>query len=209
MSIFIDRTGERFGRLLVISLAGRNKHYAAMWNVKCDCGNTKIVQGPHLKRGAVTSCGCLRATRNSMSGHPLYLTWRGMNRRCYEKQRGDYKRYGGRGITICSEWKDDYCAFIEWGLSHGWKKGLQIDRIDNDGNYTPDNCRFVTGKVNCRNTRNNVIVKYKDFHGTLSELAENIGMRASTLYGRIVILKWSIDKAVTTPVRKINKKKTG
>ena len=100
MGVFIDITGERFGKLVVISFAGRNKHYAALWNIKCDCGNIKIVHGPHLKRGAVKSCGCLRpVVRHNMSNHPLYATWHSMKKRCYKIQDKDYESYGKRGIN--------------------------------------------------------------------------------------------------------------
>lgn len=100
------------------------------------------------------TCGCGRLThgytrRHKM--HPLYTIWRGLLIRCYHPQRKDYQRYGNRGIQVCNTWRDDAGVFIDWALANGWREGLQIDRIDNNGNYEPGNCRFVTLIENARN----------------------------------------------------------
>ena len=126
----------------------------------CECGNEFSAKINQVKSGNTKSCGCYhdkcckeRATKHGLAGHPLYVVWQGMKTRCYRRSHKHYKDYGGRGITICDEWIDDFKAFADWASGNGHRKGLQIDRIDNDGNYELSNCRFVTNAVNIRNSR--------------------------------------------------------
>jgi hypothetical protein len=138
---------------------------------------------------------------HGFSEHILYRAWLAMNARCYNKKSVKYKNYGGRGIKICPEWRSDKIAFIKWGLNNGWEKGLQIDRINNDGDYSPDNCRFVTGKINCRNKRDNTFINHNQFYGTIAEISEMTGINKDVLYSRISVYKWDTERAITTPVR--------
>ena len=163
----IDLVGQRFGRLLVLEEAGRDKHKNVLWKCRCDCGNECVVRSGALRSGHTASCGCFRlvSSRESLIGldighnlskHPLYGVWHTMLRRGGVHKGADDKtrrNYISRGISVCDEWRD-FGNFAEWALSHGYEKGLQIDRIDNDGNYTPENCRWVTPKQNCNNKRN-------------------------------------------------------
>lgn len=163
MSRVKDITGQRFERLLVIRRDGSDKNGQACWLCQCDCGNTVTVSGKLLRSGNNRSCGCIRRERTiemntthglSMDGEKksnLFQRWMGMKNRCYNPKNDHYHRYGGRGISVCDEWLNDFQSFYDWSMSNGYKKKLQIDRIDNDGNYCPENCRWVTNKKNARN----------------------------------------------------------
>lgn len=159
-----DLTGQRFGHLTVLERAEKGKFSGAYWLCRCDCGAEKIIRGLTLKNGRTQSCGCLQKEvasqlctkmRNKHGGHGsrLYRIWKNMHSRCYNANVGNYSYYGGRGITICNEWLNDFSAFRAWALSHGYQDDLTIDRIDVNGNYYPDNCRWVTMKEQNANQR--------------------------------------------------------
>jgi len=156
MSKLIDLTGKKFGMLIVVGRSPSIKQHT-YWNCVCECGNNTSVDAYHLKRGYTKSCGCSsnkfiseKNSKHGLSKNPVYNTWHSMLNRCNNPNRREFSRYGGRGITVCQEWKDPE-VFIKWALDAGWKQGLQIDRIDNDGNYCPENCRFVTNLQNSLN----------------------------------------------------------
>ncbi len=134
----------------------------------------------------------------------LYNLYSSIKIRCYDKNHKDYNNYGGRGIKMCYRWKTNPKSFIEWAIQNGWDKGLQIDRINNNSDYRPDNCRFVTGKENSNNKRNNVRISFNNKTQTLTQWAEELNININTLYSRIKELKWTIEQAITTPVRKKN-----
>ncbi len=155
----INMIGQRYNRLLVIAyapdyIAPNGKHFTNCL-CKCDCGKLHSVRACSLRSGLVKSCGCI--SREKSGAHlrkhglshrdPLYSTWKGMRQRCRDPKTKCYHRYGGRGISVCAEW-DDFTKFRSWALEHGWHRGLQIDRIDGNGNYSPENCRIVTCKEN-------------------------------------------------------------
>lgn len=160
MGKLIDLTGQRFGRLTVIERVGTSKNGNALWDCKCDCGNTAVVRGASLKNGITRSCGCLiaestknRNTTHCLSKTRLYRIWANMKDRCLNSNTREYPYYGGRGITVCDEWKNDFQAFYNWAMANSYQDHLSIDRIDNDKGYTPDNCRWATHSEQMYNRR--------------------------------------------------------
>ena len=135
--------GKKFGKLTVTDEyeSGRNGTY---WKCICDCGREIFVYRGKLTTGHTKSCGCKTRTLNGLSKHPLYKTWWSMKERCYSENHPSYHNYGGRGIEICDEWLEDYLSFYDWSTNNGYEEGLSIDRINNEGNYEPGNCQWIT-----------------------------------------------------------------
>lgn len=201
-----DLTGQRFGRLVVIERAenyvqpsGQKK---TQWRCKCDCGNEIITVGYNLTRGLCTSCGCVRIERlvqmnktHGKSNHILFSKWEHMKDRCYNPKDKRYKNYGGRGIKICNEWLNSFESFYEWSLENGYKDGLTIDRIDVNGNYEPNNCRWTTWDVQCNNRTNNVYIEYNGEINTLKQWCDILNIDYKKAHNRIHKLKWDVKRA--------------
>ncbi len=180
-----------------------------LWKCRCDCGKEISVRGSMLRTGKQKSCGCYSAemARTRLLKHGfadserLYDIWNNMRDRCNNPHNPKYALYGGRGIAVCDEW-DDYSAFKEWAILHGYQDNLSIDRIDTNEGYRPGNCRWVTQKIQCNNKRNN---RYLTFNGktkTMMEWSECIDIPYSTIRSRLNKLGWTTDRALSTPVRR-------
>lgn len=197
MGNFEDLTGKKFNRLTVIERAGKDKHGNSLWLCKCDCGNEKIIKGRNLKINHTKSCGCLHSelskervikinTTHNKTHTRLYTIWGGMKQRCYYPKYAEFHRYGGRGIAMCQEWKTNFQAFYDWAYANGYQEDLTIDRIDNNGNYEPDNCRWVTWEQQRKNKTTNAKVKVVINGETkfLVDVAKEYNINYYTLYTR-------------------------
>lgn len=216
---FIDLTEKRFGKLTVIKRINSDKWGKALWLCKCECGNTTIKNSYYLKYKQKCSCGCINKEKTGVNNpcyrHGLSNTKEykrlssilgSMKCRCYNKNNKQYNNYGGRGIKICDEWLakkgKGLLNFYNWAISTGYNLGLTIDRINNDGNYQPDNCRWVTNKEQSNNKRNNHLITYHGETHTMMEWSKILNVNYNTLRGRINNYKWDVNKAFETPFKK-------
>lgn len=206
-------TGRRFGRLIVIGPHQSHKR-KTYWPCQCDCGGAITVVASNLKSGNTTSCGCYRreftAARNATHGllaggkPPEFAIWNLMRRRCEDPSDGAYPAYGGRGITICPRWQSFQDFYSDMGPRP--TADHQIDRIDNSGPYSPDNCRWATRVENCSNRRDNVYVEWRGESLTVYEWARRVGIKPHTLFQRLNKLGWDVERALTTPVRAMRRR---
>lgn len=203
--------GQVFGRLTVLEQVEDHVlpsgQHQAQWLCECSCSEHNRIKaiGSNLNRGNTSSCGCLyketRRTINKTHGDSrrkrLYTIWANMKSRCFNKNNDDYETYGGRGITVCEEWKEDYVEFKEWALNNGYNNSLTIDRINVDKNYNPSNCRWVNMVTQENNRTNNHMLDLNGESHTVQEWSRITGINANTLYTRLS-RGWSIEKALTT-----------
>lgn len=196
--------GHTFGMYEVVA---RDKLRTQHYMCKCSCGNVKSVRRDHIFDGMIVSCGCykdrnagIRFSTHGKSRHRLYGIHSHMMGRCYCETDKAYPSYGGRGIQVCDEWKSDFMSFYKWAVCAGYADGLSIDRIDNNGDYEPDNCRWTTARVQGNNKRNNRFLDHKGVRLTVSQWANRIGMDPKVLDNRLR-RGWSIERALTQPLR--------
>lgn len=204
MSKRIDLTGRVFGRLTVIEYAGSDKKWQAFWRCRCECGNETVVLGRDMVRGHTLSCGCLAReiwskrftalkTKHGQSRTRLYGVWRSMLDRCENERLPNYRIYGGRGIKVCERWHT-FEAFFE-DMSDGYAKGLSIDRIDTNGDYCKENCRWATVAEQAQNRRNSILV-----NGVcLAKYCRDNGISEGAVRARLRN-GWPLDKAVSVPI---------
>lgn len=177
----IDLTGQRFGRLTVIGIDDKSTK-KTYWICQCDCGTVKSVRADILKAGLTVSCGCKKREQDKInltthhshlqSGTRLYQIWQGAKKRCYDLNDTRYSNYGGRGIKMCDEWKDDFTRFYEWAIQNGYSDELTIDRVNVDGNYEPNNCRWIDNKAQSNNRTTNIKITIGNATKTLTEWCE-------------------------------------
>lgn len=186
-----DLSNQRFGRLIAIEVVGKNKHGNMLWSCRCDCGKEHTASSGKLVQGKVTSCGCYFRDINverlethglTTGGKPrLFTIWLGMRSRCFNPKSVSYKNYGDRGISVCEEWLN-FEIFHNWAIEHGYSNDLQIDRIDNNGNYNPENCRWVTKAFNLSHQRRNRYITIQDEIKTISQWIVLLNLSRSTVY---------------------------
>lgn len=203
MPKLIDLTGKRYGKLVVISRA-KNLGNSVAWNCMCDCGNECVIRADHLREGRTISCSkcgrerqTISVTKHGEYKSPLYDVWVSMKQRCFNPRSEEYHNYGARGITVCDEWLD-YSNFREWAQDK-YNQGLTIDRINNNGNYEPSNCRFTTYYAQSINKRSNRIITYGGETKTVTELARKYGFKPHVVFKRLKI-GWTIERALTEPL---------
>lgn len=199
--------GAKYNSLTVLdTFVDKHRSYCIC---QCDCGNYTTVRADALKNGNTKGCGCLMVDahkKHGKSNHRLFHIWTSMLQRCYNSKNPAYTNYGGRGINICNEWRSDFSLFFNWAMQNGYSDDLSIDRIDVNGDYCPDNCRFVTSKEQSRNTRKTIMVTYKDEIRPFTEWCEILGLPEVSVRYRLSH-GWSVEKAFETPIRKLHKRK--
>lgn len=223
MGNFIDMTGWKMwehgvprSHWTVITRAENSSTGKVRWVCECDCNerNVQIVQANHLREGSSLQCSkCAhKITGESNSTHRetesrLYYIWCSMKSRCNRPTDDAYERYGGRGISVCTEWMNSFESFRNWSLDNGYQEDLSIERVNNDGNYCPENCRWATAIEQANNRRSNRILTYNNETHTLAEWSRLTGLDRHVITDRIDKFNWSIEKALATPVkRNVNKK---
>ena len=207
---FKDITGSDFGYWHVVSRAPNDKDGNTYWNCQCVCGTERVISGHNLRRGYTTNCGCMTKKLLSEShikhgGSSIYATsentklykvWNSMRSRCKNETSQSYSYYGGRGINICEEWDNSFEAFRKWSLDNGYKIGLTIDRINVNGDYCPENCRWVDRVTQANNTTRTRYVTYNGETRTIKEWSEITGINYNTLVGRLYRYHWPVEDAL-------------
>lgn len=185
-------SAQRFGRLIAREPVGTNKSGNTLWRCECDCGGETVAVNSNLTRGNTKSCGCHlhdmlveRNTTHGMVRSPTYAVWRSMIGRCYTRSNTDYPHYGGRGITVYVEWRNDFPAFHEWAITSGYADGLTLDRIDNDGDYRPENCRWATQLRQANNKRNTLYITVRGATASLADMCREYGSNYKTTWKRL------------------------
>lgn len=186
----IDLTGKRFSRLVVISEADRKQGQTSRWLCKCDCGNEKIIKGNHLTSGLTKSCGCLRSEiiskrvkTHGMYGTRIYSIWANMLQRCYNQRERSYKYYGARGIKVCDKWKR-FEGFLE-DMGGTYQEHLSIDRINVNGDYCSENCKWATKEEQANNTRANHLITINGETDTLANVCKKYNLNYKTVHKKL------------------------
>jgi len=205
----LNLVGQRFTRLTVVEECGRRNTFK-LWRCVCDCGNEVFVTTGHLRNGDTKSCGCYNVdnqrnlhVKHGQTGSRLYGIWNNMRRRCCDKGHIRYDRYGARGIKVCEEWDNSFESFAQWAKETGYNDNLSIDRINNNGDYRPDNCCWSTPTKQARNRETSCIIHGK----SVAEWAEVLGVNYNLLRQRICRDGLTLEEALAKPVRPFGDRK--
>ena len=203
MPYWKDLTGRVFGKLTVLSMAGRTKANAVTWNAHCECGSTRVVVGGNLTSGITKSCGCSRngsgVRTHGRSKSRIYYAWASMITRCHNPHAKKYKDYGARGIAVCERWRQSFAAFLE-DMGERPTPQHQLDRKNNDGDYEPGNCRWATRAEQMANRRITERFTHAGKTLTLVEWAKETGIEYSTLRQRLHRYGWTVERSLTEGV---------
>lgn len=198
----LDLRGIRFGYLTAVEPSNERSGHCIKWVCKCDCGRVSLVSARSLVTGRTKSCGCKKGqmcrdanVTHDMSGSPLYDVYNQMVARCSSPRNHAYQNYGGRGIKVCDEWLNDRATFFSWAKANGYSPGLSIDRIDNNGDYSPENCRLVTRSIQNNNKRSNHPVVLNGELMSLADACRKIGAKYSTIRSRLRS-GWTVERAL-------------
>lgn len=201
----VNILGQSFGRLVVIAREPNSVREKAKWLCQCACGNQTVARGDHLRTGRTSSCGCLnsemttaRKTKHGLYGTSEHSIWNSMIQRCVNSRVKSWPRYGGRGIRVCDRWLNNFAAFYA-DTAPKPSPEHTLDRIDNDGNYQPGNCRWALDAEQRVNRSDNRLLTFRGEVATLSEWAARVGLKQTTL-GRRLKKGWSVERALTEPV---------
>ncbi len=204
----VNLTGKRFGKLLVLEYDHSNK--GVYWLCSCDCGNTTVVSTKNLNYGSTRSCGCgskeqalincsKSRYKHGMSNTRIYGCWKNMKSRCYSANNKRYKNYGGRNISVCDKWVHNFDEFYKWALLNGYNDTLTIERIDVNGNYSPQNCKWIPFYEQQLNTTRSRYVTYKEQTHTLAEWARIFDMPPHIVCGRLT-KGWTMEEVEKVPI---------
>lgn len=187
--------GQKFGKLLVLEKTNEKAKNNGEYKYKCicDCGKKILVRGSNLKQGNSKSCGCSHSSSITKENHRLYIIYNNMKARCNNPKNVSYKNYGGRGIKVCDEWNKDFNIFVKWALENGYKNNLTLDRINNNGNYEPSNCRWATKIEQANNMRTNRFITYNNETKTIAQWSRILKTSPQNL--RYRIKHWGVEKA--------------
>lgn len=187
-----DITGKRYGKLIVLGFCeykySKSGHKNCYWNCLCDCGNEKVVSSDSLRSSNVRSCGCIKTQRNAeyFTTHNkthirLYSIYTDVKQRCFNPNSKAYFYYGGRGIVMCDEWKNNFCLFYDWAIENGYEESLTLERIDVNGNYEPSNCTWIPAREQSKNRRNSHYITHNGTTKTLSDWSRELKVSRQTL----------------------------
>lgn len=198
--------GEKYGRLRILELSGRNKHGHMLVKCQCDCGNISIIEATRVTNGITLSCGCLRienisniSKTHGLTNTRLYRIWGAMINRCENPNNNRFYTYGAKGIVVCDTWRRDFKAFYDWAMENGYEENLTIDRIDVNGNYEPSNCRWATAKEQANNKKNSRIIDYNGETKNVKEWATHFGFNYKYFHEKLADFDWKIEKVLELP----------
>lgn len=201
----VDMTGYKFNNCEVLYRV-ENRYGVAHWKCKCRCGKLFVSAGSNIRKGKTNSCGCYQKEKvsNTRKTHGksesrLYGVWESMKQRCNNPNNPNYNRYGGRGIKIYSNWNNSFESFSNWAYANDYHDNLTIDRVDNNGNYEPENCRWVDCRAQSRNRNSNRLLKFQGKELCVAEWSDLTGINSNTILNRLS-RGWSVEETLSTPI---------